>query len=134
VGGDRIFLDSGAVSALAAEKGRLRVALRQALAAGATISVPAPVVTETTTGNGSRDANVNRVLKTCAVLPLDEGLARAAGALRYRRRGAGAVDAMIVAFADVVPDSTIITGDPSDLVPLAAVRGRTAVVDLNRAR
>jgi predicted nucleic acid-binding protein len=108
--------------------------LRHALAAGATIFVSAPVVTETTTGDGSRDANINRVLKSCAVLPLDEGLARAAGALRYRRRGAGAVDAMVVASADAVPNATLITGDAGDLVPLASLRGRTIVIDLNRVR
>lgn len=64
MGGDRIFLDSGAVSALAAQKGRLRVALRHALAAEAALFVPAPVVTETTTGEGSRDAKVGPMKST----------------------------------------------------------------------
>jgi hypothetical protein len=134
LGGDRIILDSGAVSALAAEKGRLRVVLRRAISSGAAVFVPAPVVTETTTGNGSRDALINHALKLCLTIPLDETLARAAGALRYRRSGAGAVDAMVVACADGVPDSVIITGDVSDLRQLATERRRSIVVDLHGVR
>jgi hypothetical protein len=37
---------------------------------------------------------------------------------------------MVVACADAVPDSIIITGDVSDLRPLAAERRRTIVVGL----
>jgi predicted nucleic acid-binding protein len=96
--------------------------------------VPAPVVTETTTGNGSRDAQINHVLKSCLTIPLDESLARAAGALRYRGPGSGAIDAMVVACADAVPDSIIVTGDVADLEPLAAERRRSIVLDLNRVR
>ena len=128
MGGDRIILDSGALSAFAAEKGNLRIVLRKAMATGTAVLVPAPVVSETITGNGPRDARVNQVLKPCTVIALDESLARAAGALRYRRPRSGAIDAMVVACGDAVPDSIIITGDPDDLRPLAAERGRSIVV------
>jgi predicted nucleic acid-binding protein len=131
VGGNRIILDSGAVSALAAEKGRIRVVLRKAIGAGAVMYVPAAVITETTTGNGVRDAQTNRVLKTCVVLPLDEVLARAAGTLRYRHPKRGAIDAMVVASADALPGTVVITSDAGDLRPIAAERARTTVIDLN---
>jgi hypothetical protein len=93
--------------------------------------VPAAVITETTTGNGVRDAQTNRVLKTCVVLPLDEALARAAGSLRYRHPKRGAIDAMVVASADALPSAVIITSDADDLRPIIAERARSIVVDLN---
>ena len=129
---DRIILDSGALSALAHEEESIRVALRLATAAGVEVVVPAPVVTESTTGDGRRDANVNRALKATTIAPLDEQTARAAGALRYRqrRRRAGAIDAMVVAFADEQAGSTIYTGDPNDLIALAAERQRSCVVTI----
>jgi len=98
------------------------------MASGATIFVPAPVISETITGNGPRDARINQALKSCVVLALDEPLARAAGALRYRAPGAGAVDAMVMACGDAVADSIIITGDLDDLRRLAAERQRTIVI------
>ena len=92
--------------------------------------VPAPVITESTTGNPGHDAPVNRVLKSVTVAALDERLARAAGALRFARRRSvpGPIDAMIVACADDVSGTVIFTGDPHDLRPLAAERGRTRVI------
>lgn len=98
------------------------------MASSATVFVPAPVISETITGNGPRDAKINQALKACVVLALDEPLARAAGALRYRTPGSGAIDAMVVASGDAVPDSIIITGDLDDLRPLAAERQRTIVI------
>jgi len=89
-------------------------------------------VTEATTGNGVRDAQTNRVLKTCVVLPLDEALALAAGALRYRHPKRGAIDAMVVATADALPGAVIVTSDAGDLRPIAAERARSTVIDLNR--
>jgi hypothetical protein len=37
---------------------------------------------------------------------------------------------MVIACADAVPDSIVITGDAGDLRPLAAERGRSIVLDL----
>jgi predicted nucleic acid-binding protein len=127
-------LDSSALSAFATEAGQLRVVLRKAIADGSIVCVPAPVVTEATTGSGARDALVNRALKRCIVVPLDEGLARAAGALRYRHPRAGAIDAMVVACADATPNAIIITSDVGDLRPLAAERDRSKVVELQKMR
>jgi predicted nucleic acid-binding protein len=76
---------------------------------------------------------VNRVLKELQLVSLDERLARAAAVLRYARRraGAGTVDAAVIATADIVPGTRVLTGDLADLGPLAAVTGRTAVVSLD---
>lgn len=131
---DRIILDSGALSAFSAEKGPIRITLRKAILAGAQIVLPAPVIAEATTGDAGRDAQVNQVIKACEVLALDESLARAAGSLRYRKRSAGTIDAMVVACADSVPGSVIITGDVRDLTPLVSERGLSRVIDLNIAR
>jgi predicted nucleic acid-binding protein len=128
---DRIILDSGALSALAAQKENIRVAVRKAVMAGAQIVVPAPVITETTTGDAGRDAQVNRVMKACYVLPLDEPLARAAGKLHQRKRSVGAIDSMVVACADFIPGTVVITGDVRDLAALASERGVSRIVDLN---
>jgi hypothetical protein len=132
MGRNRIILDSGALSAFATETGRLRVILRKAIGAGLAVCVPAPVLTESITGSGPRDARVNQVLKACVVLPLDEAVARVAGALRYRRPGSGPVGAMVVACADAVSYSVIITGDGADLGALVNERRRSILVELNR--
>jgi predicted nucleic acid-binding protein len=100
------------------------------MSAGFDVVVPAAVITESTTGDARRDAAVNRVLKTVSIEALDEETARDAGALRHaqRRRGAGAIDAMVVACADRHPGSTIYTGDPRDLEPLVAERRQSRIV------
>lgn len=131
----RLVLDSGALSAVAEKEGPLRAFIRKALNDGSDVFVPAVVVAESITGDGTRDANVNRFLKRVQLASLDEGLARVAAALRYRRRrfGAGTIDAVVVATADAVPGTRIITGDPADLRPLAAVAGNTLVIALDDA-
>jgi hypothetical protein len=98
------------------------------IAEGGTIHVPAPVISEAVTGSGPRDSRVNRALKSCVIMPLDESLARAAGALRYRHPAVGTIDAMVVACGDAVPGSIIITGDLADLRLLAAEQQRTVVI------
>jgi predicted nucleic acid-binding protein len=129
---NRIVLDSGALSTLA-EKGRpLRLILREALAKDAEVVVPAVVVAESTSGDSGRDAHVNRVLKATRIISVDERIGRAAGSLRHalRRRHAGTIDAIVVACADDVVGSLIVTSDLADLGPLAAERGRSRVFSL----
>ena len=92
--------------------------------------IPTPVITESTTGNGVRDARTNRVIKAAGILVLDEPVARAAARLRNRTRSAGAIDAMVVAFGDAVPGSTILTGDVRDLAALATYQNSTRIIDI----
>ncbi len=129
---NRIVLDSGALSALA-KKGRpIRLILRAALANDVEVVVPAVVVAESTSGDSGRDAQVNRVLKATRTISIDARIGRAAGSLRHalRRRHAGTIDAIVVACADDVVGSLIVTADLADLGPLAAERGRSRVVSV----
>ncbi|HZY96621.1 MAG TPA: PIN domain-containing protein [Candidatus Cybelea sp.] len=128
---NRIILDSGALSALAEKSRSFRTAMRKGyLSEGVRIVVPTAVIAESTTGNQQRDANVNHILKSVSTVDLDVRIARNAAALRHaqRRKGAGTIDAIVVATADLVPGSEVITTDPKDLNLLTTVHGRTRVV------
>lgn len=130
--GNRIVLDSGVLSTLAEKDGPLRIALREAIARGTDVLVPTAVIAESTSGDGRRDAIVNRTLKLLSVIDLDHRIARSAAALRHARRlrAAGTIDAIVVATADLVPGTRLLTGDPDDLRLLASINGRTRVVAL----
>lgn len=115
-----LVLDSGAVSRLAA-RSRESAALIGALHAHGLWPpiVPSVVLVECLTGVGPRDADANRLLKTCdvsEVLPID--LARRAARLRAQARRGSAVDAVVVAVAE--PGGSVLTSDPGDLRRLAA--------------
>jgi predicted nucleic acid-binding protein len=84
--------------------------------------VPTVVLTESLTGNYRRGYHKNRVLRTCDVRPVDEPLARSAALLRAKqtaRRAPSAVDAIVVALADLVGGATVLSSDPADLRALA---------------
>ena len=129
---NRIVLDSGALSYLAEKDARFRATVHHALSSGVAIVVPTAVIAEATTGDHRRDAGVNRALKKTVLVPLDVHIARSAAVLRhaYRRAGAGTIDAIVVATADIFPGTRVLTGDPTDLTLLASVRCRTRVVSL----
>jgi hypothetical protein len=81
--------------------------------------VPSPVLVECLTGHAGRDANVNRLLRTCKVEErASEMLVRRAAALRFAARRGSAVDALVVASAE--PDGVVLTSDLGDLRALAA--------------
>lgn len=118
--GPRVTLDSGALSALASGHVGLRADLRVLQRRGVQVVVPAPALAECITGNGSRDANTNRVLGRLPVLATTEWIARRAGLLRHAARLPGStVDALVVATAEQDGGGLVITGDPSDLRALA---------------
>jgi uncharacterized protein with PIN domain len=124
-------LDSGAVSALAEAEQRM-VALAEATQqVGGVLLVPAVVLAEATTGVGTRDARVNRVLKKAVIDACDEKVARRAAAIRHSAEaGRGkAIDAIIIATAETSPRRTVITGDPKDLRTLAAHADNVRVID-----
>lgn len=84
--------------------------------------VPTAVLTETVTGDPRRDFHENRLLRTCAIRPVDETLARTGARLRTAvggNRVPSAVDAIVVALADEVGGGTVLTSDPRDLRALA---------------
>jgi len=134
VGTNRIVLDSGALTALAEGNPSSRFALNSVLLnKGTVVLVPTAVIAEATTGDPGRDSNVNRALKKTRLIDLDAQTARAAAALRHahKRRGPGTIDAIVVATADNIPGSEVVTTDPNDLRPLASVRCHTRVVTLS---
>jgi predicted nucleic acid-binding protein len=127
-----IVFDSGALTALANKEEAVRSAVRKALTAGARLIVPTVVVAASTTGDGTRDAAVNRVIKTAIIADCDLATARSAAALRFRVGSrSGTIDAIVVATADRIPGAVIVTADSGDFVPLAQVRSLSGVVDLS---
>jgi len=114
-----LVLDSGGVSHLA-RRSRQSAALIAALRDHGLwpAVVPSVVLVECLTGDGSRDANANALLKTCNVMErIPVSLARRAALLRARARQGSAVDALVVAAAE--PGGAVLTSDPGDLRRLA---------------
>jgi len=113
-----IVLDSGAVSYLAQRAPRALQLLKLLRRQDSPPVVPSIVLVESVTGD-SRDANANRLLKTCSVLDeLSEVTARRAAYLRHRAQRGSAVDATVVAIAE--PGGAVLTSDMRDVNALAS--------------
>lgn len=115
-----LVLDSGGVSMLAGNRARLQELRRRDEWPPA---VPTAVLTEALTGDHRQDFHENHLLHLCDVTAVDEPLARAAAALRTAvggHRTPSAVDAIVVALADRLGGATVLTGDPKDVLRLAA--------------
>src|SRR5665213_2260186 len=115
-----LVLDSGAVTRLARRDRQnaatITVLRREGLWPPV---IPSVVVVEAVTGRSGRDANTNRLLKTCDIVTeLSEGTARRAAQLRHSSKHGSAVDAVVVATAE--PGGRVLTGDPKDLRALAS--------------
>lgn len=117
----RCVLDSGGLTALIGGSQRAREWLRWLVEHDGRIQVPTPVLVESTTGDGARDAEVNRVLgileRAAAVLQApDELTARRAGRLRFLASSDDGIDALVAAaaVADGSP-AVVLTSDPDDL-------------------
>ncbi|MGH3801390.1 MAG: hypothetical protein ACRDTD_14885 [Pseudonocardiaceae bacterium] len=80
--------------------------------------VPTAVLVDSLTGNRVRDAMANRTVGLALVHPLDEPRARRAAQLRGRARAVSAVDAIVVATAELF-EALVITGDPDGLARLS---------------
>ena len=124
-----VVLDAGAVIGLARGDRRLRARLTAIRADGESIVIPMVVVTETTRGNGPRDAAVNLVIGHCAPLhQLSEATARTAGVLLRRTRSSNTIDALVVAEAVGRAPCVVLTSDPDDLAPLTAASGARVLI------
>jgi predicted nucleic acid-binding protein len=129
----RCVLDSGALSMLTKGSQRARAWLRWIIEHDGIITVPTPVLVETTTEDAGRDAEVNRILKllqrAAPVLRApDEATARCAGRLRYRARTDDGINALVAATA--VGDGSpclLLTSDPDGLSRLLAHEPQVAV-------
>ena len=117
----RCVLDSGGLTALVGGSQRARAWLRWIIEHEGRIQIPTPILVESTTGDGARDAEVNRVLgileRRAAVLQApDEVVARRAGRLRFLAGSDDGIDALVAAaaVADGSP-AVVLTSDPDDL-------------------
>ena len=110
-----LVLDAGALIALDRGDKRMIALLREAMAQGRTLRVPAGVV-----GQAWRDGRVQATLARflrsdeVEIAPLDEQLARACGELCGAANSADVIDASVVILARVRQDP-IVTSDPDDL-------------------
>ena len=114
-----LVLDSGAVTALGRRDRQTAariVALRQR---GMWPPIlPTAVLVDSLTGSRVRDALVNRTVGLSAIYPLDEPLSRRAAQLRGRARAGSAVDAVVVATAELL-EALVITVNTDDLARLS---------------
>ena len=129
----RCVLDSGGLTALVGGSQRARAWLRWVVENSGSIRIPTPVLVESTTGDGGRDAEVNRILgvleRAAAALEApDETTARLAGRLRYRAGSDDGIDALVAAAAikDGSP-AVLLTSDPHDLARLLESERQVAV-------
>lgn len=120
----RCVLDSGGLTALVGGSQRARAWLRWIVEHEGTITIPTPVLVESTTGDPGRDAEVNRVVAVLqraagALEAPNEALARRAGRLRHRAAHDDGIDALVAASAvgDGSP-AILLTSDPVDLARL----------------
>ncbi|MGH3974990.1 MAG: hypothetical protein ACRDS9_16920 [Pseudonocardiaceae bacterium] len=79
--------------------------------------VPTAVLIDSLTGNRVRDALAHRTVGLSLIYPLDEPLARRAAQLRGRARAVSAVDAIVVATAELF-EAMVVTGNPQSLARL----------------
>jgi predicted nucleic acid-binding protein len=111
-----ITFDTGALIALERRRDSMRKVYATAIANGFVMTVPTVVITEWwRTGHREKERLV--ILRSLRTEPLFEPLARLAGAALGRTRGAGAIDAIVMASAALRGD-TVYTSDPRDLAAL----------------
>ncbi len=92
--------------------------------------VPTAVLVESLTGSGPRDARVNRLVRTCEIAELDIVTARRAAELRTRARAGSAVDAIVVATAEIEESELVITGDTDDITRLSSYSRGVSVMSI----
>jgi hypothetical protein len=122
-----LILDSGGVSALAAQRARLAELRRRGLWPA---QMPSVVLADALTGDHRRVA-ANRLLKACQIRDVTELRGREAARLRGATGRAGtitATDAIVVAFASACSAPVILTSDPKDLGALADHAGQSIFV------
>ena len=110
-----LVLDSSAVTALGRRDRQTAARIAALRQRGLWPPIlPAAVLIDSLTGNRVRDALANRTVALSVVHPLEEALARRAAQLRGRARAGSAVEACVVATAELF-DALVITGNPVEL-------------------
>lgn len=124
-----LILDSGAFVAIERGDRDLVALLKGELLASRVPRTHGGVVGQVWRGGG-RQARLAKLLAGTEVAPLDDELGRRAGVLLARARRRDVIDAAVVLLSD--DGDSIVTSDPDDLRPLAAIAG--VLVDLVPAR
>jgi hypothetical protein len=121
----KAVLDAGALIAIDRQDrnsgARLRVLQRQGMPLRASAAAVAQAWRD-----GSRQANLARVLTGVGIAPLAAGDSKRIGELLAAARTADVVDGHVALLAD--PGDIILTSDPADLAVLIEARGITASV------
>jgi len=113
-----VTLDAGALIGVERGHPRMQALIDEAVAAGATLAVPAGALGQAWRGS-PRQALLARFLRLpqVEVVSLDEPGARAAGVLCGRTATADVIDASVVLCARLRGDA-VVTGDAADLARL----------------
>ena len=113
-----LTLDTGALIALEAGSRRMALRVKQAVAAGAELAVPAGVVAQAWRG-GARQARIAKLLqlKVTTVVALDAKVALRVGARCAATRTADIVD-VSVAICASDRGHAVITSDPADIAAI----------------
>jgi len=111
-------LDAGALIAVERGHPRMQALIDEAVAAGATLAVPAGVLGQAWRGS-PRQALLARFVRlpNVEVVPLDEAGAMAAGVLCGRTSTSDVIDASVVVCARL-RGHAVVTGDSADLARL----------------
>ena len=110
---NRMTLDSGALIGFERSDRRVLVRLKKAHLQGQDLVVPTVVIAEAWRG-GARSARLAKLLAACVIESLGEDLAKNAGEAIASTKGAGVVDAIVVASAAIHGDA-VLTSDFDDL-------------------
>lgn len=122
-----LVYDSGALIAAQHDTARLWLIHQRALQRGVLPIVPTVVVAETAYP-GMR--NLDRLLASCEVEPLEPGSAIIAAGVRHATPGGTVVDAVVVETA-LRRGGAVLTSDRADIEALAdAVNRKIAVIDI----
>ena len=108
-----LTLDAGALIGFERADRRVLIHFKNAELQGQQLTVPTPVIAEAWRG-GARSARIARLLEAAVVEPLFEELARTAGEAVGAVKGAGAIDAIVMASAASRGDR-VLTSDFDDL-------------------
>ena len=126
-----ITLDAGALIAAERNDRDFWAFYKDATQEGVVMNLPAGVLAQV--WRGSEQARLAKLISSCHVVPLDEGLAKAAGLLCGRTGTSDVVDASVVAVAAQRGDP-VLTSDARDIRKLATSAGNVGVIPLRGAK
>jgi predicted nucleic acid-binding protein len=121
-----LILDAGAFIAVDRNDRSMIARLRVAQIRGYELRASAIVVAQVWRGPGGKQAGVARLLRGVDVRPVDERMARDAGALLAKARTHDPIDATVVLVAR--SGDRILTSDPKDISHLVSTSGKRVAI------